>query len=147
MSNTARHSVIETAEEVYEDDSLDELSSCLRKQSDQLPYIYTCIPSLLDSYKQTTVINRLGSMPPYQATLLLTEYQLMMGETGPLPMYLRHHLATQAVSQSRSSEKFKAFDNETKDMKNIEKFISLQRVNTIMADKPWAINKYHIEVR
>ena len=37
MSYAARHSVIEAAEEVYDDDSLDELSSCLRKQSDQLP--------------------------------------------------------------------------------------------------------------
>ena len=86
-------------------------------------------------------------MPPYQATLLLTEYHLMMGETGPLPVHLRHHLAKQALPRSELSEEFKAFDNETKDMKNIEKFISLQRVNTIMADKPWAINKYHIEVR
>ena len=147
MSYAARHSVIEAAEEVYEDDSLDELSSCLRKQSDQLTYSYTCIPSLLDSYKQTTVINQLINMPPYQATLLLTEYHLMMGETGPLPMHLRHHLATQALPQLVLSEKFEAFDNERKNLKNFEKFIAFQRVNKIMAEKPWAINKYHIEVR
>ena len=147
MSYSARKMVIVAAEEVYEDDTLDELSSCLRKQSEQLPYSYPCIPSLLDSYKQTTVINQLSSIPPYQATLLLTEYHLMMGETGPLPVHLRHHLATQALSQSRLSEKFKAFDNETKNLKNFGKFIALQRVNKIMAEKPWAINKCHIEVR
>jgi hypothetical protein len=102
------------------------------------------IPSLLDSYKQTTVINQLSSIPPYQATILLTQYHLMMGETGPLTLHLRHLLATQALSQSALSEKFKAFDNETKNLKNFGKFIALQRVNKIMADKPWAINKCHI---
>ena len=147
MSYSRGHFVIEAAEEVYEDDSLDELSSCLHKQSDELPYSYTCTASLLDSYKQTTVINQLSSIPPYQAILLLTEYQLMMGETGPLTGHLRNHLATLVLSQSALSEKCKTFDNETNNLKNFEKSIAFHRVNKIMAEKPWAINKCHIEVR
>ena len=86
-------------------------------------------------------------MPSYQAALLLTEYHLMMGETGPLPVRLRHHIATQALPHSEVSEKFKAFDNEKNNLKNFEKFIAFQRINKIMTDKPWAINKCHIEVR
>ena len=127
MSYSKGHSVIEAAEEVYEDDTLDELYSCLYKQSDQLPYSFTCIPRLLDSYKQTTMINQLSSMPSYQATLLLTEYHLMMEETGPLPLHLRHNLATQSLFQSVFSEKFQAFENETRNLKNFDKCNGLIR--------------------
>eukprot|EP00092_Neocalanus_flemingeri_P077096 GFUD01095693.1.p1 GENE.GFUD01095693.1~~GFUD01095693.1.p1 ORF type:complete len:201 (+),score=43.83 GFUD01095693.1:34-603(+) len=138
--------VIETAEEVFEDENNDELLTCLLKQTDLLPYSHPGIPSLLKTYHHSPVISRMCSIPSYQAAVLLTEYHLMQGDTGPLAPHLKHHLASQADSEFKSQpEECKPGDQETKNLKNFEKMIALQRVNRIMADKPWAVNKYHIE--
>jgi len=134
--------VIDAAEEAFEDDVNQALSFCLRKQGDQLPDCNSGLQNLLASYQQTKVMAKLQSIPSYQATLLLTEYNLMLRDTGPLPMHLRHHLASQAFKESG---KFKEFSDETRKMKNFEKCVALQRVDKIMAEKPWAVNKYHIE--
>ena len=144
MSYSAGNIVIDAAEEAFEDDFNQELSSCLRKQSDQLPGYNSCLENLLAGYQKTTVMAKLQSIPSYQATLLLTEYNLMVGDTGPLPMHLRHHLASQAFKESG---KFKEFLDETRNLKNFEKCVALQRVDKIMAEKPWAVNKYHIKVK
>ena len=139
--------MIETASEVFEDDSDNELSSCLLEQSDQLPYSYPSIPSLLQTYQHSTVISRMCSIPSYQAAILLTEYHLMLGDTGPLAPHLRHHLASKALPESAfKTERFDSCQKETKNLKNFEKCIALQRINNIMTNKPWSVNKYHIEV-
>merc|ERR1719154_734746 len=43
------------------------------------------------------------------------------------------------------SERFKSSDNEAKNLKHFEKYVALKRVNRIMAKRPWAVNKHHIE--
>ena len=111
------------------------------------PTVTPNIPSLLQTYQHSTVISRMCSIPSYQAAILLTEYHLMLGDTGPLAPHLRHHLASKASSESAiKASKCEDCANETKKLKNLEKFIALQRINKIMANKPWAVNKYHIEV-
>jgi hypothetical protein len=42
-------------------------------------------------YQNGTVMNHIESIPCYQEVVLLTEIHLM-GDTGPLPMYLRNKI-------------------------------------------------------
>ena len=88
-------SVIDKAEEVFENDNInDETTFSLLNQSDQLLFSYTC---QLQPYQHSSVINLLNSIPSYQAAILLTEYHLMLGDTGPLTVQLRQNIANLVI--------------------------------------------------
>ena len=74
--------VIETAKEVFENvTDYEKVISNMVNQNEK--------SSKKDSfYQNSTVLNHLKSIPCYQEVLLLTERHLM-GDTGPLSIYLR----------------------------------------------------------
>ena len=43
-------------------------------------------------------------------------------------------------------EKHQHCKDKVENAKNVDKLVALQKVNRIMNNKPWAINKYHIQV-
>jgi hypothetical protein len=43
-------------------------------------------------------------------------------------------------------EKHQDCKDRVENAKNVAKLVALQKVNKIMNNKPWAINKYHIQV-
>ena len=43
-------------------------------------------------------------------------------------------------------EKHRDCKDKVENAKNVAKLVALQKVNRIMNNKPWAINKYHIQV-
>ena len=43
-------------------------------------------------------------------------------------------------------EKQQDSGDKAENVKNAEKLVALQKVNRILNTKPWAINKYHIQV-
>jgi len=141
-------SIPDAAEEVFEDDSDDSLSTCLDAASNQLSWWsgHPSMSSLVQTYQDCRMMSSLSSLPSYQAAVLLTEYHLIRGDTGPLPHHLKTFLTSQDLSENMlRTEKSKSFDYKSKHLRHFEKYVALKRVNRIMAKRPWAINKYHIE--
>jgi len=141
-------SIPEAAEEVFEDDSDDSLSSYLDAASNQLSWWcgHPSMSSLVQTFQDCRMMSSLSSLPSYQAVVLLTEYHLIRGDTGPLPHHLKTFLTIQDISGNfLKTEKSKSSDYETKNLKHFEKYVALKRVNRIMAKRPWAVNKYIIE--
>jgi len=63
----------------------------------------------------------------------------MTEDTGPLPLNVRESLASMAVSEVCSSY------SEKNDKNVSHKIVALQKVNKIMNNKPWVLNRVHIE--
>ena len=56
-------------------------------------------------------------------------------------------LAKEYISTITKAEKHIICGNKGENEKNVRKLVALQKVNRIMNNKPWAINRFHIEVR
>ena len=130
MDNSDEDTFIEIAEEVFEDDE----DNC-NKLLFQLQNInVNTQKQLIDTQRHVRVIRKLSSIPSYQSSLLNTEYNLIYEDTGPLPVIVRHNIADIAsTGQSQYS------DN--------DKYSAIQEVDKIMAENPWALNKWNIKVR
>jgi len=128
MDNSDEDTFIEIAEEVFEDDE-----DICNKLLFQLQNInVNTQKQLIDTQRHVRVIRKLSSIPSYQASLLNTEYNLIYEDTGPLPVMVRHNIADIAITgQSQYS------DN--------EKYSAIQEVDKIMAENPWALNKWNIK--
>ena len=70
---------VQTADEVFEDVNLSEVISNHNET--------------LNFYKSSAVTNQVQICPPYQEVLLLTEWHLMVSDTGPLSTALRTNIA------------------------------------------------------
>jgi len=125
--------VVQTGEEVFEDVN----------PSDVISNHY----ETLSLCKSSAVTNQVQICPFYQEVLLLTEWHLMVSDTGPLSTGLRTDIADMAVSKvpKTKAEKQQICSNKGENEKNVRKLVALQKVNRIMNNKPWAINRFHIE--
>ena len=81
--------VIEAAEEVFENKiDNEENTTCIVNQNEKL----RSKDNTFNFYQISSVIHHAKSIPCYQEVLLLTERHLM-GDTGPLSIYLRNNIA------------------------------------------------------
>jgi len=124
---------VQKAEEVFEDVNP---SDVISNQNETLSFC-----------KSSAVTNQIQICPSYQEVLLLTELHLMVSDTGPLSTGLRTDIAEMAVSKVPIpiAEKHQVCGNKGENEKNVRKLVALQKVNRIMNNKPWAINRFHIE--
>ena len=99
------------------------------------------------------LVSRLARMPHYQAALLLTEHHLMQGD-GALAPGLRHALATIALDKLSKGGVREFHDSVLGNVDKVEvavhgrdwgKLAILQRVERVLALKPWALNRFHVQ--
>jgi len=99
------------------------------------------------------LVSRLARMPSYQAALLLTEHHLMQGD-GALAPGLRHALATIALDKLSKGGAREFHDSVLGNVDKVEvavpvrdwgKLAILQRVERVLAMKPWALNRFHVQ--
>ena len=99
------------------------------------------------------LVSRLARMPGYQAALLLTEHHLMQGD-GALAPGLRHALATIALDKLSKGGVREFHDSVLGNVDKVEvavhvrdlgKLAILQRVERVLALKPWALNRFHVQ--
>ena len=99
------------------------------------------------------LVSRLARMPSYQAALLLTEHHLMQGD-GALAPGLRHALATIALDKLSKGGAREFHDSVLGNVDKVEvampvrdwgKLAILQRVERVLALKPWALNRFHVQ--
>ena len=99
------------------------------------------------------LVSRLARMPHYQAALLLTEHHLMQGD-GALAPGLRHALATIALDKLSKGGAREFHDSVLGNVDKVEvamqvrdwgKLAILQRVERVLALKPWALNRFHVQ--
>jgi len=128
-----KDSGVQIAEELFESDDIKNCNS-----------IHT---ETLNILKTNSVTDQVKSLASYQEVLLLTELHLIFGDTGPLSASLRKGVAEMAVSKVpiTKAEKHIICGNKGENEKNVRKLVALQKVNRIMNNKPWAINRFHIE--
>ena len=110
--------------------------------------------------KSSQLLSELARVPGYQAALLLTEHHLMQGD-GALAPGLRQALATIASDNVRAGgareDMATERGNHESVLGNIDvgevavlvrdwgKLAILQRVERVLAIKPWALNRFHIQ--
>ena len=110
--------------------------------------------------KSSLLLSELERVPGYQAALLLTEHHLMQGD-GALAPGLRQALATIASDNVRAGgareDMATERGNHESVLGNIDvgevavlvrdwgKLAILQRVERVLAIKPWALNRFHIQ--
>ena len=99
------------------------------------------------------LVSRLARMPHYQAALLLTEHHLMQGD-GALAQGLRQALATIALDKSSKGGVREFHDSVLGNVDKVDvamhvrdlgKLAILQRVERVLALKPWALNRFHVQ--
>ena len=107
--------------------------------------------------KSSHLLSELSVVPGYQAALLLTEHHLMQGDSALAPG-LRQALASIASENIRGGgEDMAARGNHESVLGNFDKgevavlvrdwgkVAILQRVERVLAIKPWALNRFHIQ--
>ena len=110
--------------------------------------------------KSSQLLSELARVPGYQAALLLTEHHLMQGD-GALAPGLRQALATIASDNVRAGGAREDMASERGDQESVlgnvdvgevavlvrdwGKLAILQRVERVLAIKPWALNRFHIQ--
>jgi hypothetical protein len=116
--------------------------------------------ALQKASKSSLLLSELERVPAYQAALLLTEHHLMQGD-GALAPGLRQALATIASDNVRAGGAREDMATERGDQESVlgnldvgevavlvrdwGKLAILQRVERVLAIKPWALNRFHIQ--